>query len=917
MTDKRILLIDGSGFIFRAYHKLPPLTRPDGTPSGAVYGFTAMLLKLREELPASHAVVVFDAKGDNFRHALYPAYKAHRPPVPEDLIPQFPLVRHAATALNMPIYEQQGYEADDIIATYATQAADAGFEVCVVSSDKDLMQLLNSAITLYDPLKAAYITEAEVQAKFGVPPEQVVEVQAIMGDATDNIIGIKGIGAKGAAELITQFGSVEAMLERTHEITQKKRRELVEEQGEQLLLSKQLVTLKRDCTNLAPLDALTLPAIDAVLFAAFCAEMNFKTLARRVQEKYGAPITEVQEKKVSHSTRAALHLVQDEATLQQVIAQIMSVGMVAVDTETTSLDATQAELVGISLCCNDANAYYIPLAHVTQKAGQEGDLFTQATALQTGQLPFHATLDALRPLLTSPSLLKIGHNIKYDAHVLRRYGIELTPIEDTMLLSYALGAGLYQHGMDACAERELGITPVTYKEMVGSGKAQKCFSEVELQEACRYAAEDAEVTWKLYHTLKPQVISAGLTTLYERMERALVPVVVRMEGWGVKVDAPYLKQLSAGFATELARLEAEIYQLAGQHFTIGSPKQLGEILFESLALAKGKRSGKSGAYITDAETLEELALQGHALPEKVLEWRQLAKLKSTYTDALVKQINPHTGRVHTSYNMAATTTGRLSSNDPNLQNIPIRTQQGRQLRHAFIAEEGFTFCAADYSQIELRLLAHIADIAPLKEAFAEGVDVHAVTASQVFDVPLEAVDSELRRKAKTINFGIIYGMSAHGLAARLGIERSTAARYIDAYFTQYQGIAAYMERCKEQARAHGYVETLWGRRCYAPMIMDKNPNRRAFAERAAINAPLQGSAADIIKRAMIAVDGLLQSRAARSRLLLQVHDELVCEIAAGEEELLPLIRRTMEQVAHLSVPLLVEVGTGKNWGEAH
>jgi DNA polymerase-1 len=934
-APSRLLLIDGSGFIFRAYHKLPPLTRPDGTPVNAVYGFTTMLLKLREAMHASHAVVVFDAKGKTFRHALYPAYKAHRPPAPEDLIPQFPLVREAASALSFPIIEQEGVEADDIIATYAVQASAAGMDVCIVSSDKDLMQLYGNGVTLFDPLKNMSVTEAEILDKFGVAPAQVIDVQALIGDSSDNIPGIKGIGVKTAAELIAQFGSLEALLDRAAEIPQTKRRELIANGREAALLSRQLVTLKTDCMGLLPLESLTLPRFDAEAFAAFCVQQGFKSLVKKagvanVGEARPHPnllprgegiITPLASQetlfKPSPSGRGLgegtkYQLVQTIEALQALLLRHADIPVMACDVETTGLDAMSAELVGVSLAWREGEGYYLPLAHKSHAQAELGALDTASPQ----NLPMQEALAALKPLLEDAGTLKVGHNIKYDLLVLQRYGITVAPYDDTMLLSYLLGAGAGLHNMDALAEVHLGMKTIAFKEVTGSGKAQVTFDYVPLEAARDYAAEDADVTLRLHHHLKPQVVEAGLTALYERLDRPLIAVLMRMEAAGVKVDKGWLAELSHRFATEMNTLEQEIYALAGHPFTIGSPKQLGEVLFDELALAKGKKSSKTGAYSTDAEVLEELALT-HELPAKVLTWRQVSKLKSTYTDALPKQVNPRTGRVHTSYGLAGTTTGRLSSSDPNLQNIPIRSEQGRLIRNAFIAEQGYTLMSADYSQIELRLLAHIADIAPLKEAFKEGRDIHAATAAQMFGVPLEAVDSELRRRAKTINFGIIYGISAHGLATRLGISRTQAAEYIDAYFTQYAGIKAYMERAKEQARGQGYVTTLAGRRVHTPLIRDSNPSRRAFAERAAINAPLQGTAADIIRAAMIAVDGVLQREKARSRMLLQVHDELVFEIASGEESLIPRIARTMEQVISLSIPLMVETGTGTHWGEAH
>jgi DNA polymerase I len=916
-TPSRLLLIDGSGFIFRAYHKLPPLNNPHGTPVNAVYGFTTMLLKLREAMHATHAVVVFDAKGKTFRHDLYAEYKAHRPPAPEDLIPQFPLVREAASALSFPIIEQSGMEADDIIATYAVQGAAAGMEVCIVSSDKDLMQLYGKGIGLFDPMKNATITQADIMAKFGVAPEQVIDVQALIGDSSDNIPGIKGIGVKTAAELITQFGSLDALLDRAAEIPQAKRRELIMQGREAAELSRQLVTLRTDCVGLLPLEALRLPRFDAQIFAVFCNEQGFKSLAKKagvanVGEARHKPTVAQPSLPPHNASEKHYQLIQSMEALHALLLQHTDLPVVACDTETTGLDAASAELVGISLAWREGEAYYLPLAHKTHAQAELGALDTASPQ----NLPMQEALAALKPLLQGSGVLKVGHNIKYDLLMLSRYGIDVSPYDDTMLLSYLLGAGAGLHNMDALAEAHLGIKTIAFKDVTGSGKAQVTFNYVPLEVACDYAAEDADVTLRLHHHFKPQVLEAGLTTVYERIDRPLIAVIARMEAVGVRVDRGWLAELSHRFATEMNVLEQEIYALAGHPFAIGSPKQLGEVLFDELALAKGKKSGKTGAYSTDAEVLEELALS-HELPAKVLAWRQLAKLKGTYTDTLPRQVNGRTGRVHTSYGLAGTTTGRLSSSDPNLQNIPIRSEQGRLIRNAFVAEAGYTLMSADYSQIELRLLAHIADITPLKEAFREGRDIHAATAAQMFGVPLDGVDAELRRRAKTINFGIIYGISAHGLAARLGISRTQAAQYIDAYFTQYAGIQAYMESAKEQARAQGYVTTLAGRRIHTPLIRDTNPARRAFAERAAINAPLQGTAADIIRAAMIAVDALLQRERTQSRMLLQVHDELVFEIANGEEALIPRIARTMEQVVRLSIPLVVETGTGSHWGAAH
>jgi DNA polymerase I len=918
ISQQRLVLIDGSGFIFRAYHKLPPLTRHDGLPIGAVYGFTAMLLKLREEMQSSHMVVVFDAKGDNFRHQLFPQYKANRPPAPEDLIPQFPYCRKAATALNIEIIEQVGAEADDIIATYVRMSEIGNMPVCIVSSDKDLMQMLaRPNVELFDPLKNTYINHDDVLKKFGVVASQVAEVQAIMGDNVDNIAGVKGIGAKGAADLINQFGTIENMLNRINEISKNKQRELIETQRAELLISKQLVSLKEDCEDLPAISSLTTRPLDNKIFSDFCDEMGFKTLRRRVEtltnsSSNNSAVTPKQQVNKDY------HLVQDMAELTLIIAEIKQYGLVAFDVETTSLDAMQAELVGISLCYKAGLAYYIPLTHQFAEGlfHQTNNSSDNLIENHNYQLPTNQVIEALQPILSSADIIKIGHNIKYDMQIMQRYGAPINGIHDTMLLSYCLRAGLTQHNMDKVAEDALQVQTIKYNDVVGSGKAQKCFNEVSLKAALDYAAEDADITLQLYHHLRAELLALKLASLYERIERPMPSVVQMMEANGVRIDALYLNELSKQFASDMQILEKDIFESAGFEFNIASPKQIGEVLFEKLQLKGGKKSGKTGAYVTDAETLEELAIQ-HPLPAKILEWRQLAKLRSTYTESLPKQINPTTGRVHTSYSLASTTTGRLSSNEPNLQNIPIRTQQGRLIRQAFIPANGFKLMSADYSQIELRLLAHIADITPLKQAFAEGVDIHTVTASQVFGVPQDQVDFELRRKAKTINFGIIYGISAHGLSMRLGIPRSLAAEYIDLYFKQYSGIAEYMSQCRSNAKQYGYVETLWGRRCHLPMINSKIGTQRAFAERAAINAPLQGSAADIIKKAMIAVHNLLQSEQTKSRMLLQVHDELVFEIAHDENWLIDKIKLAMQNVAHLSVPLLVETGIGDSWATAH
>ena len=949
MTEK-LLLIDGSGFIFRAYHSLPPLTNPAGVPVGAVYGFVNMITKLMNSQHATHAAVIFDAARKTFRNELYQDYKAHRPPAPEDLVPQFPLVRDATIAMNLPAIELENYEADDIIATYAEQAKALGMEVVIISSDKDLMQLIDTGVTLYDAMKNKPIGAEQVMEKFGVTPDKVIEVQALIGDSSDNVPGVKSIGPKTAAELIGEYGTLENLLENIDKIKQPKRREVLAEYADLARISKVLVTLKRDCVGIPPISELTLKPSDPELLGAFVREQGFSSLASRLgskpaaQKRNAAPqqsASDASQEPRELAARGEYELVTTVDALMRWIDAATAKGYVAFDTETDGLNARTGKLVGFSLAVEEGKACYVPLNHTVMvqrdsaeaaPVAAQGDLFgggggvaTAAAKVQEsvleraeGQLTEKVALALIKPLLEEASVLKIGQNIKFDALVLSNRGVDVTPIDDTLLLSYCLRAGAGRHGMDALAKELLNYETISFESVVGKGKAQVTFDRVPLDKACDYAAEDADVTLRLWNVLKPRVIAEHLVSVYERMERPLVPVIRRMEYNGVLVDAKRLEQMSAEFATQIAALEKEIHALAGVEFAIASPKQLGEVLFDQLKLEGGKKSGKTDAYATGSDVLEELAENGHEIASKVLEWRQLSKLKSTYSDAIPRQINATTGRVHTSYSLSATSTGRLASSDPNLQNIPIRSVEGRKIREAFIAAEGYQLLSADYSQIELRLLAHIADIPSLQEAFKNGEDIHAATASQMFGVPLSEVNSDLRRKAKTINFGIIYGISAHGLAARLGISRSEAATYIEAYFAQYAGIKDYMERTKAEAREFGYVTTLYGRRCHLPTINDKNGSLRQFAERAAINAPLQGTAADIIKLAMIDVDNMMQEKACKSKMLLQVHDELIFEIAEGEEGWLPaLVKKKMEQAVSLSIPLVVETGMGQHWGEIH
>ncbi len=909
-SPKHVYLIDGSGFIFRAFHALPPMTRSDGTPVNAVMGFCNMILKLIDSTDADHIACILDYSSKSFRNEVYDQYKAHRPEPPEELVPQFPMIREAARAFNLPVIEMEGYEADDLIATYTRMAREVGAEVTIVSSDKDLMQLIDDGVIMVDGLKNKEIRTEQVIEKFGVPPDKVIEVQALAGDSVDNVPGVPGIGVKTAAQLIEQYGDLENLLDHAEEIKQPKRRENLIAHADDARISKQLVTLDKHVPVTDGLDQLINrpPEPDALL--GFLRAQEFRTITARVESWFGdkaVAAAEPVEAKAEEGHADGYELIQEMADLERWIAEAARLGVVAVDTETTSIDEMTAELVGISMSTASGNGCYIPVGH------RQSDAFSE----RPEQLDRQAVLDALKPLLTDSAVLKIGHNIKYDMVVLSRYGIDVTPVDDTMLLSYVLEGGKHDHKMDSLAQLYLGVTPIPFKEVAGSGKKQITFDEVPLDRALDYAAEDADVTLRLWLDLKPRLPLEKVTRIYETVERPLIPVIAEMEKAGVKVDRVELERMSGEFAKRIQKLEKEIHKLAGHAFTIGSPKQLGEVLFNEMGLEGGKK-GKSGAYTTSADVLESLAAQGHELPAKVLEWRQLSKLKSTYTDTLVEQINPDTGRVHTSFSMAAASTGRLASSDPNLQNIPVRTEEGRRIREAFVADKGNVLLSADYSQIELRLLAHVADIPTLKEAFRDGLDIHAMTASQVFDVPLKDMDPITRRNAKAINFGIIYGISAFGLARQLGIGRDDAAAYIKAYFERYPGIKDYMDRTKKKAKETGYVETLFGRRCHVPGINDRNPSTRGFYERAAINAPLQGSAADIIKRAMIRVPGELLSVKLKARMLLQVHDELLFEVPEKEaDKTAKLVKRVMEDAAHLSVPLTVDTGTGLTWNDAH
>ncbi|WP_040566054.1 DNA polymerase I [Magnetospirillum molischianum] len=924
---RHVVLIDGSGFIFRAFHGLPPMTRGDGTPVNAVYGFTTMLLKLLNDSRADHIAVIFDSSRKTFRTDLYPGYKAQRPPPPEELVPQFPLVREAVRAFDVACIEMEGFEADDLIAAYACAATAEGAQVTIVSSDKDLMQLVGEHVSMFDPMKNRTIGVAEVFEKFGVAPDRVVDVQALCGDAADNVPGVPGIGVKTAAQLIEEYGDLESLLTRAAEIKQPKRRQTLLDNAAMARLSRDLVRLRDDMDLPEPLAALAVRPLVPERLAAFLAEQGFRSLINRLNLK-APPRAAVAAAAVTEAPVAApagglsrdgYELVLSLDALDRWIAEAIEAGIVGFDTETDSLDSMRARLVGVSLAVAPGRACYIPVIHTAPAAQGSLDFGDSADNGNSGPkpIPVEQTLERLTPLLSDPSVLKVGHNIKYDMQVFASLGVSVTPIDDTMLLSYVLDGASHGHGLDELARLHLGHTNISFSEVCGTGRSQITFDRVPLEKARDYAAEDADVTLRLHQFLKPRLLAEKMVEVYETLERPLVPVIVAMERAGLQVDRPFLQSLSEDFGRRLAALEAEVIALnGGEPFNLGSPQQLGKVLFETLNLPGGKKT-KSGQWATGADILEDLAPL-HPLPARLLDWRQLAKLKSTYTDALVAQINPATGRVHTSFSLAATTTGRLSSSDPNLQNIPIRTEEGRKIRRAFIAKPGFCLISADYSQIELRLVAHVAGIEGLRTAFAEGRDIHAITASQVFGVPLEEVDSSLRRRAKAINFGIIYGISPFGLAAQLSIPQGEAKAYIDAYFGRYPEIRAFMEQTKEEARAFGFVRTPFGRKVFTPGIKDKNAAVRAFAERAAINGPIQGGAADIIKRAMIRLPAALAEAGLAAQLLLQVHDELVLEAPEAEAEAtIAIVRRVMEGAATLSVPLLVEAAAAASWDEAH
>ncbi|MBJ6988997.1 DNA polymerase I [Devosia sp. MC521] len=971
-----LLLVDGSGYIFRAFFALPQLNRKsDGLPVGCVQGFCNMLFKLTQDMEGddrpTHMAVIFDAKGKTFRDQIYDQYKAQRPPAPEELVPQFPLTRSATRAFSIPSIEMEGWEADDILATYARMGREQGFKVTIVSSDKDLMQLVepDGSIRLLDtiarpgqpPLR--WIGPDEVFTKFGVTPDKVIDVQALCGDTVDNVPGVPGIGQKTAAELINTYGDLETLLEKAGEIKQTARRQKLIDNAELARISKRLVTLSQDVPVELDIDALVRQPMEPSNLFPFLKAMEFATITKRLAAHLDAnpddfeadpelraggdtPLEGVPEKSKSLSvakaklaanvvpgTGPARHaaeeharvkaipvnydayrIINTEAELAAMIEKIIDKGLVSIDTETTGLDPQSADLVGVCLSTEIGEGIYIPVGH-----SKAGDLL-EGGGLVDGQLPIRTVLDMLKPVLENPAILKIGQNCKYDMEILANLGIAMAPIDDTMLISYALDGPRY-NGMDVLADHWLEHKTITFGELAGTGKNQKTFDQLEIAAAARYAAEDADVTLRLWHVLKPRLAAENATTVYETLERPLAPVLARMEARGVSVDRQMLARLSGDFSQRAAAFEAEAYELAGQSFNLGSPKQLGEILFDKMGLEGGTKT-KTGAWSTGADVLEDLAAKGIPLARTIVDWRQLSKLKSTYTDALPNFINRRTGRVHTSYQQASVLTGRLSSNEPNLQNIPVRTANGRKIRQAFVAPEGKTLISADYSQIELRVLAHIANIGSLKDAFEEGLDIHAMTASEMFGVPVEGMPSDVRRRAKAINFGIIYGISAFGLANQLGIGRGEAGDYIKTYFERFPGIKDYMEAQKMRVKTDGYVTTIFGRKIQFPNAKSGNPSERAFVERASINAPIQGSAADIIRRAMIRMEPELAKAGIEADMLLQVHDELIFEVPEGtEDKAIPVIKRVMETASEpavrLTVPIQVDAHAAKNWDEAH
>ncbi len=926
LKNKKVVLIDGSGYIYRAFYALPPMTRSDGVPVNAVYGFCAMLMKLIKEMPADYLAVMFDTSRQTFRMDIFPDYKGTRKETPEELIPQFPLLRLAVNAFGIAQAEMEGYEADDLLATYARLAHQEEAEVTIVSADKDLMQLVGSGVTIYDPMKQRVVEAEQVMEKFGVTPDKVVDVQALAGDTSDNVPGVRGIGIKTAAALINEYGTLENLLDNVSSIKQNKRREVLTADADLARMSKKLVTLNAFAPVEKSLDDFKLIPPDVAKTKTFFEQMGFKSLIGKLDSFHIASPEEKNETSPAVSALPAVPkvekryaLIQDARELEKQLKIAEEKGFLAIDTETDSLSVADAQMVGFSFCYEEGKAFYVPLRH--KPLHPQTDLFgNENDGQELKQIPLKEALALLKPVLENPGVLKIGHNIKFDWHVFANEydDLNLSPIDDTMVLSYDLDGAAHLHNMDDLAALFLDYTTIKYRDVCGTGRAKITFDRIDLAAALDYAAEDADITLRLWHFFKKRLENEKLVSLYELFDRPCVSVLYHMEREGIKVCREELKKLSTSFGEKLKVLEKKIYNEAAEEFNLNSPAQLGKILFEKLNLPKGVKNEKTGFWGTDAAVLEELADDGFQIARDILEYRQFSKLKSTYTDALQEQINPKTGRVHTTFMQTVASTGRLSSNDPNLQNIPIRQEEGRAIRRAFIAEPGKLLLSADYSQIELRLMAHVADVHALKDAFALGADIHAATASQIFGVPVEGMDPMIRRRAKAINFGIIYGISAFGLARQLGIGRKEAQEYINAYFAKYSEIRTYMEETVYFARANGFVMTPFGRKCSVGSINDRNAARRQFAERAAINAPIQGGAADIIKKAMLRVPLALKEADLSAKLLLQVHDELILEMPEEEaEKTAQVVKDVMENVFTLSVPLVAEVGVAGNWADAH
>ena len=931
MNDKKhIYLVDGSTYIFRAYHALPPLTRKsDGFPVGAISGFCNMLDKLikdeREKNNLTHLLVIFDASGKTFRNDIYPEYKANRSSPPEDLIPQFPVIRKATDAFNVNHVEMLGYEADDLIASYAKAAINEKMKVTIVSSDKDLMQLVKEDVSMLDTMKNRLIQKNEVIEKFGVEPKKVIDVQSLAGDSIDNIPGVPGIGVKTAALLINEYDNLDNLLEKASNIKQNKRRESLIEFADQARLSRELVTLKEDVKLPIPIKDIEIQSFDPKKLISFLKGMEFKTLTEKKAREFNLNLEDIEteelelefnkEKEVETETKNEKDFnkfdykkyttIVSKNELDNWKRKITEKGYVAIDTETDSLNAIQANLIGFSLATDINEACYIPIKH--DNADE--------------QIHINDAIDFLKSMNEDPSILKIFHNKKYDALVLDKYNIKVNSYDDTMLISYSLGSGGTRHSLDFLAKKYMSHSAISFKEIAGSGKNQKSFNEININEASIYAAEDADITFRLWKILRPRLMSEKISSVYETIERPLAKVIMDMEKNGVCIDEKILKDLSIKFENDIKKIEKECFEIVGNEFNLGSPKQIGEILFDKLKIKGGKKT-PSGAWSTDAETLNFLASSGNILPRLLLEWRGLSKLKSTYTDALPNFINKNTKRIHTSYSMSSTSTGRLSSSDPNLQNIPIKNEEGKMIRSAFIAEDGYSLISADYSQIELRIIAHISDDNNLKNAFKNDIDIHSLTASEVFGVPIEDMSQDIRRKAKAINFGIIYGISPFGLSNQLDISRSEASDYIRSYFEKFPSIRDYMESTKEFAKNNGFVKTLFGRKCIIDDSGNRGPGGKAFMERAAINAPIQGTAADIIKRAMIKIPKNLKKENLETKMIMQVHDELIFETKDSEiEKTMSIVIKEMSEahkpVVDLSVDLKVEAASGKNWDQAH